>query len=694
MKKWTLAGRGPKTKEEFAGLARQLMQKYGCGSLLASLLVHRGYDADSAAELLSEELIFDDPFELKDMDRAVERINRALDDFEHIAIYGDYDCDGVTASVLLYTFLSTLGADVEIRLPHRQKDGYGLHEDAVKKMASDGVSLIITVDNGISAIEEAKLIAELGMDLIVTDHHIPGDTLPQAVAVVDPHRADCESRFKDLAGCGVALKLVAALQDGDYVTAFESFAPLAAIGTVGDIMPMVDENRSIVRFGMQLLRNNDMPGLAALVDAAGIRPEKLSTRDISFAIVPRINAAGRIGDAMSAVNLLLCEDTAQAKILAQRLVEANAARQQLEHQISSAIALAFAKEPQHIWQRVLVAAGEGWHPGVIGICAARLTEQYGKPAFVLSIDPETGVAHGSARGFGAFSVYDALYATGECLLSYGGHEGAGGFSLKKEDIPRWEQALYAYCREKFDQMPAYELQADMVVTPGRLSCDAVEELQKLEPYGSRPNGERNKAPVFWLRKCTILRIDPLSGGKHIRLRVETGEEETQILMFGTPVTAFPYAVGMELDFLVSASTDRYQGMQQLSLRCVDYRASGVMQDKFFAAQAYYEKLRRKEKIEDARILQRMGPTREEIGTVYKAIMQKDVWECGLERLYPALVIPQQMNYCKFCLCIDILCELSFLRIDRRTGYCYCSKERRKVNLTDSKLYQYFWNKAQ
>ncbi len=692
MKKWTLGG--IMGEHALSLQVKQIMQEYQCSRLLATLLANRGYDAASAADLLSEDLIFDDPFTIKDMDLAVERINRALDEYERIVIYGDYDCDGVTASVLLYTFLSMLGADVEIRLPHRQKDGYGLHEPAILKMAEDGVQLVITVDNGISAVKEAELIAELGMDLIITDHHLPGDILPKAVAVVDPHRQDCESRFKDLAGCGVALKLVAAMQDGDAVTALESFAALAAIGTVGDIMPMTDENRCIVKFGMKMIENNELPGLQALLDAAAIKVEHLSSRDISFGIVPRINAAGRIDDAMSAVQLLLCEDYDDARALAQRLNEANAARQQLEHQITESIKLQFAKDPCDLWQRVVVAAGEEWHPGVIGICAARLVEQYGKPAFVLSVDPKTGMAHGSARGFLSFSIYDALDATKQYLSAYGGHEGAGGFSLKAEDIPAWKEALYAYCKETFDTMPVYELAADMEITPDLLDPDEVEELDLLEPFGSKPTGEKNKAPVFLLRTCVLQQVYPLSGGKHTKLRVAVGEQTLSVLLFGTPIQSFVYPIGSVLDFLVAPSVSSYQGEKQLSLRALDHRDSALDQDKFFAAKAYYEKLRRKEKITDERILLRMAPTREEIGLVYKALSGREVWECETEQLFAALISQRRMNYCKFCLCIDILAEVELLRIDRRTGFLHLPRVTRKADLNQSRLYTYFQHKLQ
>ncbi len=667
---------------------RQFIREYRCGTLLSAILAVRGYDAEQVEKLLDETLLFDDPFTLKDMDLAVERINRAVDDSEHIVIYGDYDCDGVTASVLLFSFLQGLGAEVEIRLPDRLKDGYGLHEPAVKRMARDGVDLIITVDNGIAAVKEAELIAQLGMDLIVTDHHLPGEKLPQAVAVVDPHRADCESRFKDLAGVGVALKLVAAMQDGDYLTALESFGAIAAIGTIGDIMPITDENRSIVRFGFQMLKNADFPGLQALLSAAGVKPGRISTKDVAFSLVPRINAAGRIGDPMDAVNLLLCEDEELAVQLAGKLNSLNAARQQLEQQIMDDIALLTAKDPKITLERVIVVSGKDWHPGVIGICAAKLLERYGKPAFVLTVDSQTGAAHGSARGIEGFSVYDALAGTSSVLTAFGGHEGAGGFSLAEKDIPQWRDRLYRYCRTRFPIMPTYAITADLAVTPRTLSIAAVEELSRLEPFGTGNSGDSNQLPIFLLRGCTLQDKIPLSGGKHTRLLVECAGERAEILLFHAVTDDICFECGARLDFLVEPQVSVYHEEKQLSLRCVDYRSSLIVQDKFFSAKAYYEMFCRGEQITDRRLLLHMGPTRSEIGAVYKRLMGKDVWNCNVELLYSAIVSPEKMNYCKFRLCVDVLRELGFVSTDA-SGRLICHAVKEKVKLSDSKTYAYF-----
>ncbi len=687
MRRWTLKGK-KRDVEKNKNRMRQFIREYRCGTLLSALLAVRGYDAEDVEALLDEALLFDDPFTLKDMDLAVDRINRAVDEGEHIVVYGDYDCDGVTASALLFTFLQGLGAEVEIRLPDRLKDGYGLHVPAVKKMAQDGVDLIITVDNGIAAIEEAELIAELGMDLVVTDHHLPGERLPKAAAVVDPHRADCESRFKDLAGVGVALKLVAAMQDGDYVTALESFGAIAAIGTVGDMMPIVDENRSIVRFGFQMLKNADFPGLQALLSAAGVKPGRISTRDAAFSLVPRINAAGRVGDPMDAVNLLLCEDGYQATQLAGKLNSLNAARQQLEQQIMEDIALTTAKDPTITLERVIVVSGENWHPGVIGICAAKLLERYGKPAFVLTVDSKTGTAHGSARGVEGFSVYDALSGTSDALTAFGGHEGAGGFSLAKEEIPRWKEQLYGYCRARFPIMPTCTVFADLAVTPSTLSIAAVEELRRLEPFGTGNGGDSNQPPVFMMRGCTLIDKIPLSGGKHTKFKVECAGERAEILLFGAQTDDICFESGAQLDFLVEPQVSVYQEEKQLSLRCVDYRSSLIVQDKFFSAKAYYEMYCRGEQISDRRLLLHMGPTRSEVGAVYKRLMSREVWGGGIEMIYPAVVLPEKMNYCKFRLCVDILSELGFVSTDASERLiCHPGKE--KVRLTDSKAYAYF-----
>ncbi|HAY74030.1 MAG TPA: single-stranded-DNA-specific exonuclease RecJ, partial [Ruminococcaceae bacterium] len=310
-----------------------------------------------------------------DMYAAVKRIQKALDEFERIAVYGDYDADGVTSTALLYSYLEMQGADVVYYVPNRHTEGYGLSYEAIDKLSMMGVKLIITVDNGISAVEEAKYINELEMELVITDHHLPSDTLPQAVAVVDPHREDCNLEFKDYAGVGVAYKLICALE-GEENGVTDSFVDLVTIGTVADVMPLIKENRELVRRGVQLIADSDRTGIQALIEVAGLSERRMTSTTVAFGICPRINAAGRMGSADRAIRLLLSEDYKEATALAQEINDENITRQQTEQEILNQAVAQIKNNPNWLYQNVLVVAGEGWHDGVVGIVASRLVEKY------------------------------------------------------------------------------------------------------------------------------------------------------------------------------------------------------------------------------------------------------------------------------------------------------------------------------
>lgn len=413
--------------------------------LCAQILASRGMETvqDAAAFLQCDGLA--DPFLTADMQQAADILNAALDQGEKICIYGDYDCDGVMATVILYSYLSEMGADVIYRIPERE-EGYGLNAAAIAQMHADDVSLIVTVDNGITAIEEAALIADLGMHLVITDHHQPLDTLPQADAIVDAHRPDDTSPFHLLCGAGVALKLVAAMDGGDDTMALEQFGELAAIATVADVVSLSGENHYLVQLGLRLLANTERPGLLALLDAAGLLGKPFTATSIAFGIAPRINAAGRFGSPSTAVELLLCEDPEEAGHLAQELERRNTARKAEEQRILEQIAAQVTEAPELLTRRVLVFAGENWHHGVIGIAASRLEEQFGKPIILITIEGDT--ARGSMRSFGAFSAFQCLNACREYLSRYGGHPGAGGFSLPAKQVDAFQSAVEAYAASR------------------------------------------------------------------------------------------------------------------------------------------------------------------------------------------------------------------------------------------------------
>ena len=400
VKKWNLVRFD---KAEAARLAEELKLP----GLMADLLVSRGIDsAGKARAFLGGEEAFSDPMEYADMEKAVERIGRAINEEERICVYGDYDCDGVTATVLLYSYFEDCGADVLYYIPDRYSEGYGLNKKAIDRLKKAGVGLIVTVDNGISAIEEIEYAMKKGIDVIVTDHHMPRPELPGAAAVVDPHREDCGGAEKELAGVGVAFKLVCAMEGECGETLIDQYGDIVALGTIADVVPLLGENRLIARKGVELIQYTDRRGMAALIRASGLDEKDITAENVSFGIAPRINSSARIGSAAEAVNLLLTEDGEYAEELTQELIRRNRVRQELEREIMAQIDEYIAQHPETLFDRVLVLSGTGWHHGVIGIVCARLVERYGKPCVLISV--EGTEARGSARSVEGFSMVDAV----------------------------------------------------------------------------------------------------------------------------------------------------------------------------------------------------------------------------------------------------------------------------------------------
>ncbi|MBQ4312893.1 MAG: single-stranded-DNA-specific exonuclease RecJ, partial [Clostridia bacterium] len=375
----------------------------------------RGISEDSEIErmLMPMQQPLSDPFELIDMDKAVTRIRRAIDKHESMAIYGDYDVDGITATSLLYSYLCEREAKVTYMLPSRDEDGYGLHKKQIDELARFGVKLIITVDNGISAVEEVEYANSLGMDVVITDHHQPPDVLPDACAIVDAHRCDCPSSFKDYAGVGIAFKLVCALE-GDSESVADKYADFVALGTVADVVPLRGENRSLVMRGLRLMQQESRLGLSVLMTFSSVNARRVSSGDISFVLSPRINSAGRIGKPDKAVRLMVSEDMEECRVIASELQSENARRHECERDIAKEAWQLIEKDRSILHDPVIVLCGEGWIHGVVGIFAARLCEQLGKPCIILSSDGE--IAKGSGRCFGDFSLHEALTACAEHLI--------------------------------------------------------------------------------------------------------------------------------------------------------------------------------------------------------------------------------------------------------------------------------------
>lgn len=642
MKKWIV--RKP-NKENSARIARETE----LSSLCADVLAARGFESaeDAVKKFFSDKLF--DPFLLKDMTEAAEVINTALENADKICIYGDYDCDGITSTVMLYSYLECMGADVIYRLPERF-EGYGLNPDVVREIAKQDVKLIITVDNGISAIAEAELIYELGMKLVVTDHHQPGEQLPKAEAVVNPHRKDCPSVFKNLCGAGVVLKLIAALEDGDYETALNEYGEIAAIGTVADIVELGGENRFIVSRGLELMGNSERCGINALIRKSGVKLP-VTSMSIAFGIAPRINASGRFGSPTLAARLLLTDDEAEAEELCNELDRLNECRKNTENEIIDNISKRINNEPEITCSRVIVLSGENWHHGVIGIVAARILERFDKPCFIISIEGD--MARGSARAFGNFSVYKALDYCSSVLTRFGGHMGAGGFSLKASDIPEFERLLLQYAKENFDVMPVPDVIADKLIIPSEITVENVEDLKTLQPFG-----EGNNQPVFAVVGAEIVRIMPLSNGVHTKLQINYGGMPLELLLFRRSPDELFFKRGDKADFMITMETQVYNGRKSISIIVKDYRKSGMQQSRYFAARDAYEKYKRNEMLPKA-YYEKICPDRNQLVPVYKTIAGG---KYSIESLYMSVAC-DDMNYCKLHLCVDIFNELGLVRVN-------------------------------
>jgi len=495
--------------------------------LVARLLAARGLLTAAQAQFFLRPVLssIHDALLLKDMDVALERLARAIREDEKIAIFGDYDVDGLTATALLTRFFKWLGIEAIPYIPDRLNEGYGMSREGVDLLHERGVSLIVTVDNGISCHREIDHARSLDIDVVVTDHHRPCETLPQAVAVVDPHRADCEYPFKGLSGVGVAFKLAHGLarfldKPAPEARAFlKSVMDLVALGTVADVMSLLGENRPLVAYGLDALRQTANPGLAAMSEMLGVDPQKpITSEQVAFLFAPRLNAAGRTGNAHDALELLLTDDRQRAWELAKHLDRLNNDRRRFENEVLDMAMSQIEDEPELLDDPVLVVAGEQWHQGVVGIVASRLVDRFGKPAIVLGIDDQDAqCAKGSARSIPGFDVHQALAASAACLHEFGGHKMAAGVTLPLANLASFRAALSDYVRKNVrpeDLVPRLEL--DGIADLAELSFDALDQIDLMRPFG-----QDNHAPLIGLMRCRLANGEPPQeiGGNHLKLRL-------------------------------------------------------------------------------------------------------------------------------------------------------------------------------
>ena len=547
-----------------------LLRSAGYPYLLSTVLAARGVSsAEEAAEFLDREHSLSlSPMLMRDMDKAVARIQQAIADGETIAIFGDYDVDGITSTVLLMDYLKSCGARCLRYIPRRIEDGYGLSVDAIQGLYDQGATLMITVDCGITGNEEVAFARSLGMDVVVTDHHECKETLPEAVAIVNPHRADCPYPFKHLAGVGVALKLVLALGGENREGAlFARYCTLAAIGTIADVMRMEGENRTIVSCGLEALPHTDFVGVHALLKEAGLLGKPITSIQIGFVLSPRINAAGRMGAADLAADLLETDDPAQAELLARQLCDLNRERQAVEAAIC-ADAMQKIENLRAEERSALVLSSEGWHQGVVGIVASRLSEKFSCPSFMIHLKDGTG--KGSCRSYGGFNLFAALESCSDLLDGFGGHELAAGFTIQEGNIDAFRTRMNRYVRSASGgELPVSSLDIDAAITcPGDVTLAEVEHLSLLEPYGAG-----NPRPTFALLGATVDAVQAVGQGKHLKLRLSKGTCRFDAIFFSMTEEECGICAGMRVDAAFYLQANTFRGNTTLQLQLIDIRPS-------------------------------------------------------------------------------------------------------------------------
>lgn len=672
MKVWSVA---KVNKERAIAMANKLE----IPPLLAMMLDIRGITKEeNIINFLQENKDFSDPFLMKDMDKAVERITTAVENGEKICVYGDYDADGVTSTSLLYSYLrDSLGADVMFYIPTRTGEGYGMNKGAVDKIHSLGVTLIITVDNGISAREEIDYANSLGIDTVITDHHMPSGAIPKAVAVVNAHQQDDKSPFKDFSGVGVAFKLVMAIE-GEYAdvdSLLENFSDIATLGTIGDIVPLVGENRTLVKNGLRHIQNSDRIGINAMKQESGIAEKEINSSNVAFTLVPRINAGGRLGSSEKSVNLLLTEDEDEAVTIADKLGMDNRERQSIEKEILASIDEEVRRTPNMVNDKILVFAGKGWHQGVVGIAASRIKDIYDKPTIIIGIDDD-GVARGSGRSVEGFSLCDAVFACSEHLTHYGGHPMAVGISLEKEKINDFRKAINAYCKDI--KMPYNILHIDCKLNPNQLDLSILDCLSYIEPCGAS-----NPSPIFGLYNMTVIATKEIGNGNHMRITLSRGQGQVPVyaVYFNHNFQSCSYRNGDIVDVAVSLDRNIYNGQENLSVIIKDIKYSQSNNEELIDSERIFDKFAKRYRLTKNEVMSIL-PTRNDFAYVYRFLKQNKGFIYGEYALVNALNYKISMGKL-----IVILYSMKELGLINWLQGLYQSiiemKESGKVNLEDS-----------
>ncbi len=661
-------------------LAVSLAECCDIDPMAALIASSRGYRTEyEIEEFFSEELLLSSPYELSGMEAAAEIINSCINTGKKIAVYGDYDCDGVTATVLVFKYLCSRGADAVFVIPSREDDGYGLNSARVDEMHQMGVELIITVDNGIAAADEIEYAMALGLQVVVTDHHIPGEVIPKASAVVDPLLSQNDV-FKGFSGVGVAFKVICAVDGSAPEELIWSFGDLVALGTVADVMPITDENRSLVRAGLEIINHSPSKGLRALINCACLEGKKITEDNIAFMLAPRINAAGRMGSAERAAELLLTENYDEAVRLAEEINLENINRQNVEKEIFEEASKIIERENMQ-FDPIIVVGGDGWHSGVAGIAAAKLVAKYSRPCIVLSVNGEE--AHGSGRSLEGFSLYDAISYASEFTEKFGGHKLAAGVSLKRENISAFRNKLIEYADSV--EMPFPTLQIDCKLNPQGLTLDMVDSIDTLRPFG---NG--NPSPIFAVCGVTLSDISVIGGGKHLRLGFTKNGAAFKALYFKHTAESLALSVGDLADIVITLDRNVYNGNESLSIIIKDIRAADLNEAVAEHNIRLYENFKRQKY--GAAEAKELLPTRETLGKVYNVIRA-----CGSVTAEKAEnLLKRNLGGAKILICLEILEELNLITAKKSGDYTvYClNAGAEKTDMQNSKTYKTLIDKSE
>lgn len=661
MKRWVTAKPNLET-------VRSLARSCGFTPLAAAALCARGIDTPEAARafLETDPAKLHDPMLLPDMAKARDTIRRAIEQGKKIAVFGDYDVDGVTSTCVMTRVLRSLGADVRHYIPDRLSEGYGLSMGAMDRLAQDGIGLIVTVDSGVSAFEEIARARELGMEVVVTDHHECREELPDANAVVNPKRADSIYPFAELAGVGVAFKLASALAgDGQQRAVLEQYADLVALGTVADVMPLVGENRIIVAAGLRRMAETQNVGLSMLLHESGQQGKRLTASTISFILAPRINAAGRLGHADMAAELFLTDDPRRAQTLAMALCEQNKQRQATENQILEQALQKLRREYDPLEDQVIVLAGEGWHHGVIGIVSSRICDRYACPTVLIAL--EDGIGKGSGRSVKGFNLYEALCDSAPLLERFGGHELAAGLTIREENIQQFHENMEVWAREHVNPqelMPI--LHIDCPIAPEFISTEATRGLDVLEPFGMG-----NPQPVFSMCDMLVEEITPISSDRHVRLTLSKDGQTYTAMLFGTGQGGCGFAQGNYVDAAFCLEINEYRGRcsVQLVIRDIQLSTCEVMADQKILN--LYNRFMSDGELtaREARVLL---PERRDLVAVWRHILSRseDGWlsvpDGALSRRV-SWESRREINIGKLLVCLDVFSESRLLSYHFREG---------------------------